>query len=232
MKTNTTFELDPSDHHIGDPSDLAVRMAIGSCRVGTWRAAKDRYKAPIGGLFRQLKPEEQALARAWELILTAPPEPLACDGHEIYRKGTVVISDYGDNPPTVPAVVAGFLSYVSREVDWQASPAIHGILYPESCDGDEEEDDGPIAEDDEEDDDGPVAEDDEPFDDDYTNREPDPWVTFRVPASTVKGELCYGIFVSRDPDNADYLLLRTSIPEYVERLSACADAERIEPQNT
>jgi hypothetical protein len=111
--------------------EMAIRMAIGNTRTNGWKNIGEQYKDPIGPLFLALTPAEQAVVRAWEVILSAAPEPLTCDGYDISRRGTDTIAAMGDAAPLVPAAVAGFLSYVSREMSWELPAKIHAILYPE-----------------------------------------------------------------------------------------------------
>jgi hypothetical protein len=126
MNTNITLgHLDFS--HL----EMAIRMAIGNTRANGWKNIGGRYKEPLDPLYLELTPAEQAVVRAWVAILSAEPEPLACDGYDISRRGTGGITALGGAAPHVPAVVAGFLSYVSREMSWELPAKLHAILYPE-----------------------------------------------------------------------------------------------------
>ena len=126
MKSEITRE------HLDSPHlEMAIRMAIGNTRTNGWKNIGWRYKEPLDPLFLDLTPAEQDVVKAWVTILSAAPEPLACDGYDISRRGADTIAALGDAAPRVPAAVAGFLSYVSREMSWELPAQLHAILYPE-----------------------------------------------------------------------------------------------------
>lgn len=127
MKSEITLSPLDSPH-----LEMAIRMAIGNTRTNGWKNIGGRYKEPLDPLFLDLTPAEQAVVRAWDVILSAAPEPLACNGYDIFRRGTGNITALGDAAPHVPAAVAGFLSYVSREMSWELPAKLHAILYPET----------------------------------------------------------------------------------------------------
>lgn len=116
--------LDVAKPNALETRELALRMALGNCRVNKWC----NMGRTIGGLFREITPQEQSVVTAWETILNAPNEPLTRIDNDVARRGSGVAEECGFEEP---AVIAGFLSYIAK-LDWMLTPRIYDMLE-ESC---------------------------------------------------------------------------------------------------